>query len=326
MLPQNTIKNTVCTYLMASKQAGSPATTIEKYGYHLELMVNWFVKREITHMDEITRELLWEWGADLREYVSPRTGKPWSPAMIRQGIAAARAFLKWCDAQRIISGLADVLKLPRQKKRIQRTVASDEILKLMEACPDTPKGRRDAALISMMVDSGLRATEVCGVKVKDIHFDVNMMGLVKINFFIVTVKGGDEEIGYFGDATANRLKLWFETRQSLAKEEVEAVFISLGGIRPRTELTREGLKAIFRKLALDIEGVDHFSPHALRRSFACIAKYAGADFMDIKEWGRWEDLNMVILYAQAYSAGLKYKQFSPMDFIEKMKSPPKTAQ
>jgi integrase/recombinase XerD len=277
-------------------------------------------------MGQLTRELLWEWGADLREYISPRTGKPWSSAMIRQGIAAARAFLKWCEEQKIVCGLANVLKLPKQKKRIQRTVAADEILKLVESCPNTPKGQRDAALISMMVDSGLRATEVCRVRVKDIHFNVNKMGLVKLNFFIVTVKGGDEEIGYFGEATANRLKVWFETRQRLANEEVEAVFISLGGIRPRTGLTREGLKVIFRKLALNVEDVDHFSPHALRRSFACIAKYAGADFMDIKEWGRWNDLDMVILYAQAYSAGLKYKQFSPMDFIEKMKLSQETSQ
>lgn len=326
MLQQHTIKNTIRGYLMASKQAGSPATTLEKYSYHLELMANWFAKREITQIDELTREFLWEWGADLREYISPRTGKPWSPAMIRQGVAAARSFLRWCDEQKIITGLADVLKLPKQKKRIHRTVAADEILKLLEACPDTPKGKRDAALISMMVDSGLRATEVCQVKVKDIHFDVNMMGLVKMNFFIVTVKGGDEELGYFGDATADRLKLWLETRENLAKKEVEAIFISLGGIRPKTELTRQGLKVIFRRLALKMEDVDHFSPHALRRSFACIAKYAGADFMDIKEWGRWDDLNMVILYAQAYSAGLKYKQFSPMDFIEKMKSSQETGQ
>jgi site-specific recombinase XerD len=176
-----------------------------------------------------------------------------------------------------------------------------------------------------MVDSGLRATETCRVKIKDIHFDVNVMGLVRINLFIVIVKGGDEEFCYFGEATTNRLRLWLETRRSLVNNGVETLFISLGGIKPRTELSREGLKSIFRKMA-QTEDVEHFSPHALRRSFACIAKYAGADFMEIKEWGRWSELEMVILYAQAYNAGLKYKQCSPMDFIENMKSSGETDQ
>jgi len=234
MFQQNTIRTTIKQFLTAYRQEGKSLSTTEKYGYHLGRMAAWFAERGITQIGEIRREHLWEWGADSYETKCARTGKVWSQAMVRQGIAAARAFLKWCEEEKLVTGLADALKLPKQKKRIQRTLAVDEIQKLLDACPDTPKGIRDAAILSLMVDSGLRATEACNVKVKDVHFNVNVMGVVKINLFTVVVKGGDEELGYFGDATADRLKLWLETRQKLVKNGVETLFISLGGIKPRT--------------------------------------------------------------------------------------------
>jgi len=114
MLQQNPLENTIREYLIASRQAGCSLATQEKYGSHLLKLANWLAKRDITRLEQVSRVLVREWGAELYEYKSPRTGRCWSPATIKQAICAARSFFKWCLIEDLIQdNVANALKIPK---------------------------------------------------------------------------------------------------------------------------------------------------------------------------------------------------------------------
>ncbi len=293
---------TIAEYLVAARQIGRSTATLNKYGWHLRRLAAWLHERGITHTDQVTRVLLREWGASLYDR--------WAPSSIKLAIAAARAFFAWATEENLLAdeNPALALKLPKIKKRVQRTLTAEEVQALLDICDDSPTGLRNAALVSLMADSGLRSAEVCRVKTADT--------LIPLGGLVVLGKGGNEGRAWFGQATRERLTAWLETRTDRAA----TLFVSIGGSTPGQPLTSGGLRAIVRKLG-NSAGVPGVSPHAFRRAFACIATAAGAPSRDLQEWGRWADIGQVERYTQAFRAGQHYAQYSPMDWLASHENP-----
>lgn len=261
-------------YVAAARQSGYAPGTMEKYRWHLEKLTGWLIDRSVTRLDQVTRSLLREW----------RTGLPeaWSPATVRQAVAAARAFFGWCQKE----GLMAALRLPKVKKQRPRLPTIEEIEALLAACDSSAKGKRDAALISLIVDSGLGPSAICRLKVTDVWFDVRLADGSRGNF--CQVHYSEEHIGYFGRATARRLKIWLEAREQIGQANTEELFVSIRGIKPGTRLCRDGVRVILGKLAEEA-GLEGMSPLRLRRAFIRIRPEADR---------------------------LDYRKYSPMDFIE----------
>lgn len=294
-------------WLIALRQMGRSSETIEKYRWHLARLETWLGKEGVTVPEQITKSLLRQWGAGLYD-----SGCGWSPATIRQAIFAVRGFLQWCREEEIVNEpLVGVLRVPKVKARVQRTLDIEEIGQLIRACDDLPLGLRNAALVSLLVDSGLRASEVCRLEIGDMQVGMKL-GSGFVNVVAVQGKGGATLPAYFGQATSERLDCWFEVRR--AQEGVGNVFVGLGGIRPGTALTRHGLKNILSKMG-ERAGVPKVGPHALRRAFAVLAHQAGGSSRQIQQWGRWSSMQMVERYTMAYEAGRDYAPHSPMDYV-----------
>lgn len=149
-------------------------------------------------------------------------------------------------------------------------------------------GLRNLALVSLLVDSGLRAAEICRLQVENVD--------LKLGLLVVVMKGGDEDIACFGETTAKRLEEWLGVQ--VAADGIETVFVSVGGITPRQPLTTSGLRNILRRLG-EKAGVKGVSPHAFRRAFACISTEAGAPSRVVQAIGGWNDIRMVERYTKA---------------------------
>ena len=288
-------------FLTASRQAGYSDATLKQYRWHLDKMCNWFSGQGVEHVRSVTRDLLREWGAELRDR--------WSPATIRQATCAARAFFAWLHEEGVIgSDPGRALKLPKVPRRVQRTLTANEVARLLGECdPSTTKGTRDIALINLLVDTGLRASEVCAVRVD--HMDL------EARFLLVKVKGGTFEPAHFGDTVASVLATWLAVRSGVAHAGTETLFVSVGGGTPGRPLTTRGLRSILKRLG-DKAGVAGVSPHAFRRGFACIADEAGASTRQIQLAGRWRNIREVERYTMALRRGRMHQRWSPADFIK----------
>jgi len=321
MLKQNSIKKTTEAYLIASKQAGYSAATQEKYGAHLGKMAIWFSERDINHLEQLDRLLVRQWGAQLFEYRSTRSGEKWASTTVKQAICAAKSFFRWCREEMLIDvDLAGALKISKiERPSALRTLDIVEAQTVLEACDDSIKGIRNRALISLMLDSGLRASEICRVQLDDVKFGMLLFDpltneLLETNFLTVLRKGGKKQPAYFGPETMSYIQMWLEIRQKIAKPDVNELFVSLGGTKKGTGLTRDGLRVIIRKVAQET-GVAHFSPHALRRSFACFLDTAGASTRKIQIFGGWSSIREVETYTRGIQVGSQYHHYSPVSLL-----------
>jgi site-specific recombinase XerD len=297
---------TVREFLAALRQAGRTAGTIEKYEYRLRTVGDWLAGRGVTAPDGITKRLLREWGAELQD-------SQLSPATVRHAIAVVRSFLAWCREEEVINEpLAGALKPPKARRRLQRTLSDAEITALISVCdPLTTKGKRDIAMILLLTDSGLRASELSGVQAPGVYFDQLLMDEL-VNFVVVVGKGGNEAPAWFGTETAKVIRTWLGVRQAMPG--VGELFVSVGGNTPGCALTRFGIRDIVCEIGhrANIAGV---TPHAFRRAFACLADEAGASSRKIQQWGRWSDIRLVERYTQALQAGRHFNRYSPVNHL-----------
>lgn len=271
------------------------ADTRGQYEYHLRQL----------HKTAPDRKLE-EWTtAQLITYLGQRRESGMGESMAKQTVSAFRSF--WAYA---LPGntTARAVPYPKVHRRKQRTLDAESALKLLASCDTTtPTGTRDLAMLTVMLDSGLRASELCRLKIPKIDFEKRR--------FTVVVKGGNEEMGVYSKSTAGNIARWLSVRADYARPEVTELFVSFGGHNPGAALTRDGLRTIFRGLGKQA-GLSAFSPHDLRRTFATIAIRNGAPTRVVQAAGRWGTLDLVERYTQDIQAE-DFERYSPVESLLK---------
>ena len=255
--------------------------TIRLYGHYLRRLADWLDQIGVG-AEDLTADLL-------IAYLDDHPG--WSEEY-RHGIAAAaKSFLRWRYGA---THPALSLYVSRSEPSPQRTLNLNQVGDLLSTCNTaTPKGRRDLAIISLALDTGLRATELC-------RLDLDHLYITERHLW-ARVKGGRWSDRSFTSYTATFLVAWLADRPALARPEIRSVFVSIGGTRPGTSMTREGLRTELRKYGLR-SGIGALSTHDLRRTFATLALRLGASTRLVQVAGGWQDIRMVERYSQALDA------------------------
>jgi integrase len=174
---------------------------------------------------------------------------------------------------------------------------------MLNACSlETAAGIRNRAIISLLYDSGLRAAEICRLPLLNVNFDEGKLW--------VRVKGGNEEIGWFGKQTADRIRAWLRVR--VAAPGVDTLFTSVGGNTRYRPLTPGALSATLRKISRQAE-IPTTSAHAFRRGFAVKLTTLGIPNSVVQDLGRWSSQQMVKRYTMGLNAGTVYLENSPVD-------------
>ena len=227
----------------------------------------------------------------------------WASNMQYIAIVALRNFFRWLCGRE--NSPAEDIRYPKRPRKPQRTLDETRIMQILSQLDTTTsKGIRDTAIILLMLDSGLRASEVCNLQ--RYHVDLEN------RTFIAKIKGERWSEGVFGLYCASAVAHWLDIRPHVAKPETQELFVGIGGTKPGTGLTRNGLKSIFRQIG-DKAGF-HFSPHDMRRTFATMAIRAGAPSRLVQVAGRWNDLSMIERYTQA----LRPQDMDPYSPVNKL--------
>ena len=206
----------------------------------------------------------------------------WGNSQQCVAVGASRKFLRWRYGT---SHPALSARIKAEGSKPQRTLMPEKALELlMWFDTSSPHGARDLAMAAVMLDTGLRASEICRLQVADT--DLERMILT------VLVKGGQWEFAVFSERTAEWIRNWLAVRQ--ASPGVGALFVNS---RTGGQLTRDGLKCIVREWGAALEV--SLSPHDFRRSYATIASVFGAPSRLVQLGGRWHNLEMVEHYTRA---------------------------
>ena len=118
--------------------------------------------------------------------------------------------------------------------------------------------QRDLAIITLFLGTGIRVSELVGLNISDIDFDLNA--------FLVTRKGGNQMILYMADEVVSVLKAYVEYRLELESLEghEDALFLSL----QKRRITVRAVENLVKKYATAAAPLKRkLSPHKLRSTF-----------------------------------------------------------
>jgi len=242
--------------------------------------------------------------SDLRNWIQVEHAS-WSPRTKRIAYISVKLYLKWFFGNGEVPCLD--WKPPRSTAyRKRRSLNEQQVSSLFSILNgNTAKGVRDIAMISLMLDTGLRVSEVCRLKAKDVDLITGELAVV--------IKGNHAETAVFSELTANRIKNWMAYRKKIVKPNVVELFVGVGGLTPGKTMTRNGIKKIFRDLGV-LSGIGKFAPHDLRRTFATLSIMHGAPTRLVQIGGRWKSISMVELYTQDLQL-TAFKVYLPMKHI-----------
>lgn len=219
--------------------------------------------------------------AQLVNYLEHKTG--WGNARQCMALSCIKTYLAWTYGQ---THPALSAKIKPIKGKMPRTISQETALILLASFnPHTAKGARDLAIAALMLDTGLRESEVCRLMQADTDTDRRILQ--------VLVKGGSWEWAIFTPETAAHIERWKLFRQRLNPRGELFTHSQTG-----EKLTPEGLYNIVDVWGKKI-GVK-LSPHDFRRGFATISSENGAPDRAIMEGGRWQSTAMVIKYTRAF--------------------------
>jgi site-specific recombinase XerD len=208
-----------------------------------------------------------------------------SPATVRARFSALRTFFNWLAREEEI-GESPMLRMesPKVPDREPPVLDEDELRALLRACEGKDlEDRRDLAIIRLMVDTGLRRTEVANLKVED----VDLRGRV----LYVVSKGGHRDPVPFGAKAAADIDRYKRARG--AHPDAASTHLWLGAQGP---LSSDGVYQMIQRRG-ERAGLVGMHPHRLRHAFADAWHRAGGSEADLMKIGRWRDSKVMRRYA-----------------------------
>ena len=285
------------THLTAERRLA--ANSVESYARDL-VMLGRFAAGRKAAVDSLSR-------TDLEELIRDLMSEGRSPRSVARAIACYRGFYRFLviDGHLKASPAAD-LRPPRAWKTLPRYLSVDEVDHLL-AQPDvrTPRGVRDRALIELLYATGMRVSELVGLRPADINLEAS--------YLTCTGKGDKQRIVPIGDEAARWVREYTREarRQLLGKRTSPRLFVNArgGGVG----LTRVGFWKILKGYARSSGIKASISPHVLRHSFATHLLERGADLRAIQMMLGHADLSTTQIYTHVLEQRMRtvYDRFHP---------------
>lgn len=213
------------------------------------------------------------------------------------------AFRFWKREGTLAENPMELIERPRRERTLIRPLSSEQAARLLEM-PDarSSQGLRDRAMMALMLDSGLRVSEVLSVEASRIDWiscALTVMG-----------KGRKERTVPFSARTGQILLEY--ARERTKRPTLDPQFF-LGRTGKKLERTKVRKLVVHYGKAAAIEGV-RVSPHTLRHTFAVLYVRNGGDTFSLQEILGHSTLEMTRRYVHLARRDVaeQHKKFSPM--------------
>ena len=205
---------------------------------------------------------------DIRAFVAAEHRRGLSPKSLQRRLSAVRSFYRWLLKNgRIAASPAAAIRAPKAPRKLPQVLDPDEAKVLVEVPTDVPLGLRDRALLELFYSSGLRLSELCALRWRDLDL---ADGLVT-----VLGKGNKQRSVPVGSHARNALAAW---RGETGAANDAPVFPGRHGpITPRAVQLR------LRQLAQRQGLFKRVHPHLLRHSFASHVLESSGDLRGVQE-------------------------------------------
>ena len=221
-------------------------------------------------------------------------------------VRAVRTFLTWCyNEEYITEDIPQKLKLPKATRKAIDILTDCEINRLLD-CIDTRRfiGLRDMVVVLLMLDSGLRFSEVLRLTYGKIHLESG--------YLIAHGKGDKERYVPLGLHTRKYLVKYLAYLPNLTPKTIIVVKDNMTAAKVST------LNCLFVRLKKRSD-IPRLHPHLLRHTFATAYLRHGGDVYTLQAILGHTTLEMTRRYAQMTPVDLtvSFNRFSPVDNLKR---------
>lgn len=268
--------------------------TIEWYG--------WLLGEYRDFVEE--RSLTWDQPVALDAFLSEVAARS-SPHTLHGYYRALRRFFNWLEKRQVIAdNPVRMIDPPRLPARQPQRITADAMIRLLEtAAGEAWADRRDRAIILLLWDTGVRASELCHIRLSDIDMEQRII-------LLRNGKGGKDRWVAFGQATREALTAWLKVR---GERENDFLFVGRYG----EPLTRSGLSIMLRRRARQA-GIRPVGAHAFRHGFAVAYLNNGGSIHNLRRLMGHATLRSTEVYLTIADreAIADHRRASPADHLE----------
>ena len=302
---------------------GLSQRTVDSYEYYLNQWMNHIGDQDVAKIksSDLSNYLAW-----MRTEYKPRRWNgntdPLSAKSLRNIYIALRAFYSWLNKEFKLPNPAKEITAPKFPQHVIQTFSKEDIEKLIKACLFSrqaqtddrkafvmrrPSANRDQAIVLTLLDTGLRATELCSLTVGDLDLKT---GKVNVRHGVGGgAKGGKGRITYMGKVTRKTVWRYLASRED--GNDLKAPLFISGADRP---FNRNSLRILIRRLGERVD-IAHVHPHKFRHTFAITYLRSGGDVFTLQSLLGHGSLDMVRHYAQIAEVDVEnaHRKASPVD-------------
>ncbi len=304
------LSEAVADYLLTCRSEGRSPRTVRWYDDKLRTFLAW---RGDVALAALQTSDVRRFVAYLQEEHQPhatrtrnrRRNRPerLAPQTVKGYVQVVKGFCSWLEREGVSAvNPARRIRLPTVPKRVEPTLDAGAARRLLDG-PDrrTWQGKRDAALLCLLMDVGLRLSELVAIDVERLDLGARTL--------VVRGKGAKERQVSWGDSTHATLVRWLHAHGASTSGPL---FVSrLGG-----RLSAQEVYKLVRRYGR-LAGVPALHPHALRHTFAVSYLRNGGDLFTLQKLLGHASLTMVRHYADLADADVlsAHARYSPLDAL-----------
>ena len=207
-----------------------------------------------------------------------------SSATRARKLATLRTFVRYLlRIGRIDGDPTELIEAPIRRRRLPKALSQHQAEQLLDQAPVGKTPLRDRALLELGYGAGLRASELCGVKMRDLDLEdcsVRVFG-----------KGSKERVCLFGSACREAVLSYID-KERVAPNAGDPLFTGPTG----GALTSRTVQNVIKRWARSAGLPEDVTPHTLRHSFATHLLDGGADLKTVQQLLGHENLETTQVY------------------------------
>jgi integrase/recombinase XerD len=273
-------------------EEGLSRNTLAAYRRDLTLYARWLTARGRTLLETTEH--------DLNGYFSERHAATRATTANRR-LTVFKRYFRWALRERRITADPTLrLQAAKQPLRVPKTLSEAQVEALLAAPgEDTPLAVRDRTMLELMYASGLRVSELVGLKTYNVSLSEHVLR--------VFGKGNKERLVPFGEVASGWLQRYLQEARPalLGEKQTDDLFVTLRGTRAGEAMSRVMFWMIVKKHALAAGITAPLSPHTLRHAFATHLLNHGADLRAVQMLLGHADISTTTIYTHVARERLK---------------------
>lgn len=283
-------------YLAAER--GLSRNTLDAYRRDIEAAIRYFDEARLPSFDVADAD---QWETFLRQ--QSQDGK--TTKTIARRVAAVRSLLAFQSIEgRDVEAILQRIDRPKPERALPKIMSRDQVARLIATPAESGAkyAARDTAILELLYASGLRASELCEIRLADLSLEEG--------FVRVFGKGSKERIVPIGEIAIRAIVEYIQSeREMLLKAPTDVLFLSRTGRSLERVRLWQLVESYGRKSGL----LKEISPHVLRHCFATHLLSGGADLRVVQTLLGHADVGTTQIYTHVDTDRLKkvHSRFHP---------------